>query len=473
MESRIERPLNLLKLPTEILSDIIDLLDSDIFPANRQHVRKVRQTCKALHRLSEPAFFRSLSYADQDQADKLARVLMEHPHRYDLVNRLIVFPARRPNSPDLGNMVCDLPKFGKLKVLHIVGSGSKDWSLFSALNPTLASSAFPELRECTLVGMCDHQVCINPLLKLPKLTTLKISLPFFHDDDDSLPIPHSTPLKHLVLLVARSLTPNALASILRLPRALETLEYEYLHGFRMDIFSSWAMINGMQTDALNHLAVILARHQPRLELLKLYLHRRYYYEAGIDTGVLDLTALTALKELCLSREVVSSSDFFPKLPEALKVLRIEAAYNNLATVALGVCRRSKLETISLPPLVVFQNFLAQTERGLRYARICLEMPLGRRDDMVVKQHWRAATKFFIKYLQVKEVLFVDRDERFERRIQVAKTERKARMLLNVTPYEHWPVARLNRPSGPRYPVDYFRTSEYHTLVQKGLASAWE
>ncbi|OAG38282.1 hypothetical protein AYO21_07508 [Fonsecaea monophora] len=473
MESRIERPLTLLKLPTEILLDIIDLLDSDIFPANRQHVRKVRQTCKALHRLSEPAFFRFLSYADQDQADKLTRVLMEHPHRYDLVNRLIVFPNRLRNNSNDDNMVCDLPKFGKLKVLHIVGPSSRDWSLFAALEPTLASSAFPELRECTLVGMCGHRVCINPLLKLPKLTTLKISVPFFHDDDDSLPIPHSTPLKHLVLLGARGLTPNALASILRLPRALETLEYEYLHDLEVPIFSPWTMLNSMQTDALNGLAVILARRQPRLELLKLYLHRRYCYEAGMDTGVIDLAALTGLKELCLSREVVSSSDFFPKLPEALKVLRIEAAYNNLATVAQDVCRRSKLEAISLPPLVVFQNFLAHTERRLLYARMCLEMPLRQRDDMVVKQHWRAATKFFLKYLQVKEVLFVDRDERFERRIQVTKTERKARMLLNVTPYEHWPVPRLNPPSGSVYPADYFRTSEYRALVQKGLASAWE
>ncbi|OAL30161.1 hypothetical protein AYO20_08877 [Fonsecaea nubica] len=470
MESRIDRLLTLLKLPTEILLDIIDLLDGDVFPANRQHVRKVRQTCKALHRLSEPAFFRFLSYADQDQADKLSRVLKEHPHRYDLVKRLIVFPARGAKNP--GNMVCDLPKFGKLKVLHIVRIIREDRSLFAALNKTLALNAFPELRECTLVNLWPHQVWINPLLKLPKLTTLKISLPLFQDDDDSLPRPHSTPLKHLALLHAHNLTPDVLASILRLPRALETLEYEYCDGSSRGRSLPWTIFNSLHTDALNRLAVILARKQPHLELLKLYLHNHYDFQAGMETGVIDLTPLTGLKELCLSRFKVSSSDFFPNLPGALKVLRIEGGYENLAAIAQGVVEKSEREAILLPPLVVFQNLL-QYQWVDCIARMRLQMPLQCRDNKVVKQHWRAATQFFIKRLQVKEVLIVDRDERFERRIQVTKTERKPRMLLNVTPYEHSPIVRLNRLPDNPYIKDYFRTLEYRNLVQRGLTSVWE
>ncbi|KIX92585.1 uncharacterized protein Z520_11761 [Fonsecaea multimorphosa CBS 102226] len=325
------------QLPTEIWAQVIELLDSE----DPKDVRCLRQTCRRLLDLCDPAFCKVLHVSRPELAGIQEASFRRHPQRYGLVRTMVVHPQGSSASShitvrgqglvassDLEKMISLIPEFRELRTLHVCTIAIHDdvvgiprvqdyldthaCSVFHRLNQTMLSSAFTELRECTLLSMQYHPIWINPILWAPKLISLKVSFPTIDEQHEfPLPPPKSTPLKHLTLLVTPFTDPQIVSSILSIPTALESLAFD---DSRAQITSS----QGILAEVLPALAL----HQPQLQTLKVHAARKRNFSLHMHTSPFDFTQLTGLKELSFSNHENCPINCFLNLPAGLETLRL-------------------------------------------------------------------------------------------------------------------------------------------------------
>ncbi|OAP54124.1 hypothetical protein AYL99_11659 [Fonsecaea erecta] len=332
----------ILDLPIEILDRIIGFVDTD----TPQHVRNLRQTCRTISELCEPAFCNGLSSLSKFEKDcppdscknysSLRRssefILAARPERYNLVNTFIAHTKADRNDRGQRGLVRFVHKLPKLRVLHVCdvrccrdhkGFGEDPKvSFYPRVNNMLSSLAFTELRECRLCPLSYSPVQIAPVLKAPKLTTLVVSYPTLDSLDETLPAINSIPLKHLTLLVNPRMNRQAVHSILSMPKALETLAFD----------DSRAPSVQSEDGMLEELLLTLARYQPGLKALKVFATARSVLSDPSLTGRFDFSQLTGLKELSFSNHRTIPINCFFNLPTGLESLRLN---NNVNTIMLA------------------------------------------------------------------------------------------------------------------------------------------
>ncbi|OQV11255.1 F-box domain-containing protein [Cladophialophora immunda] len=464
------QPLRLLDLPNEIIMHIIRLLDGDSWPHNRKHVRNFRRTCKRVCELSEFAFFRFLHSLDVIQSRHLDLMLNTRPERYNLVRTLVVFPRVRLATVCTEEMICCehmlhcLTKVNRLQALHVLGAKDHDRELFQELNFKLKHTTFNDLRECTLISYHRNPICINSLLKAPKLTTLKVSCAFL-DPDDPVPPPNFTALEYLALLDFQTIDAEKLSYILSVPAALQTLEFS--------IWRELELRNDNECKTINDLVSILATHQPELKTLKI--HGRYPYSGPPlfrYAGQLDFIPLTGLKELAFAKMGRAYVDCFINLPKGLETLRLHGEID-LDKLSLMLIKASKDHKVTCPPNVKVHTSYGRTV--IPFFHKNLGPPDTRREHIRRKSQLMGIHRFMAK-LSAVEILVSERNFYFERRIH-ARAEPTTGSLVH-RPYE---VEELFHPDH-RSEFELFNRDfgayrnggwEQDHPITRGLTSAWD
>ncbi|OQV10788.1 hypothetical protein CLAIMM_14730 [Cladophialophora immunda] len=386
------------ELPNEILAKVIELLYDD----RPEYVQIFRQTCKKIYEACEPAYWQYFHSGTPDRSERLELMLKSRRERYDLVKMFAVNLDYAPAAVNrTERIVWCLPKLQRLRALHICETpclGEEyhvhNDSFFTALNGALVSGSFAELRECTLSGRIPHTVLIAPILRAPKLTTLRVAFPLLDDLDDSLPPPKSTPLQHLTLFTDPYMDWQISLSILRMPKALETLAF--------DDSRTWT-VGKSGRGILEYLIPYLALHQPELKTLKLYANKKWCFWKPENAGTLDFTPLTKLKELSFSNHEKCPINCFVSLPIGLETLRLNSPVSLTELT-------EKLTTVpyftSPAHLVIDQDYrLYQAEET---------------------EEWRRSQEQFdIKKLMARlpcqTITILERDDHTERRVQATRT----------------------------------------------------
>ncbi|OAP54002.1 hypothetical protein AYL99_11762 [Fonsecaea erecta] len=378
-------PVSALELPSEVWQTIVGYVDDTDAPGD---LRNLRSTCKRVSELCEPAFCETL-HGNALATHEL--ILAKHQERQDLVQRFITHRQHLLDRSWVQMFTC-IPRLRNLKVLH--------------------QSAFTELRECTLSPVDYHPIRVAHVLKAPKLTSLTVAHPLLDEQGERLPAPGSLPLKHLTLLVNPRKALQTVLSLLKLPKALETLSFD----------DSRAPMVRAGEGILHEVLPTLAEYQGNLTTLKVFATTPQVLSEDSLNGLLDFTVLKRLKVLSFCGHDNYPVNCFFKLPEGLRSLRFNGMLA-MSSLTEKLLSQSSAPGFTCPRHVdvnidynVFEDFMFDGGLLLR--------PLSKNGQEDLDRHLHGIN-LFMTNLPCEQFTWVERFCSIERQLQATKTGSEA------------------------------------------------
>ena len=343
-----KRSLSLLNLPAEILLNIIDHLDQND-PYHLTTVIDLRQTCRHVHDLCEPAFCRRISFGNSQYQGQWDRVLSAREERHNYVESLKIFASLTEYSVGEDSAVATMPqclsRFPNIRYLAIHASNinllsgetviSKPFA--DTLELQLESIIFAKLQKCKLCLRLDSTLKQQPLrfgrlLEAPKLTRLHLENTDLRGFRSTQLPRKSKSLKELSL-ISCPMDQEGMIAMLACADALRYLRFMACVGAAKFLRIEDRFGSGGELETLLFLLSGLKRHQKDLSELSLSVSPFPLFLPSSNICALDFISIN-LKTLSFddtySRMLIRSSgrttswcpiNSLTRLPETLEVIK--------------------------------------------------------------------------------------------------------------------------------------------------------
>ncbi|KAJ9611419.1 hypothetical protein H2200_004603 [Cladophialophora chaetospira] len=286
------------RLPVDLPNEIIALVLEELAKNTKKAIANLRLTCKRLHDVSEPVFFRSIlleSTFPYDDAQHCLNVRQErHSHVQDLT--MVYGFGISKHHPSMPQCLGSFKNLKSMRISAFAFNDYQDFRLFcTILDYQLTTNAFSELKECSISLKSFDKTSalkISSLLKACKLSKLALHYIDLRDiNSTSSLIGHHSCLKELELNEC-AWDATTLAAILAVPSKLETFAVEMQIPKRRHSPNLY----DEQLETLQKTINLLSEKQKSLKTLKLTVDDwdRYYFNLS---QTLDFTGLHGVKEM--------------------------------------------------------------------------------------------------------------------------------------------------------------------------------